>query len=290
MLNTSPNSYHMKNPSLSKKVSLILLGLLTILLRYPTTPAPTGTDNFYYISMAQTILLDGEISWAKDILSLYGLFPGTSPLGATLMATTICSITGLSIIQYTFLHGFLLSLISSYGFFMLTGEFTENHRSRWFATLCFALAPRFLTFSIWRISLRYTLISLLPFFVWLLLRLTNSKYGRHPSRIIFLLLLLTLVLPSLHRMGLLIPGIIIAFLLSSFLYYWQESATNRERAGRQALLFLCFISAYLFYLQYLDFSPYNPDDELLGVYLFSGYGVFSSLANLGVYSNILQLH
>ena len=164
MLNTSPNSHHMKNQSLSKKVSLILLGLLTILLRYPTTPAPTGTDNFYYISMAQTILLDGEISWAKDILSLYGLFPGTSPLGATLMATMICSITGLSIIQYTFLHGFLLSLISSYGFFMLTGEFTENHRSRWFATLCFALAPRFLTFSIWRISLRYTLISLLPFF------------------------------------------------------------------------------------------------------------------------------
>ena len=117
MLNTSPNSYHMKNSSLSKKVSLILLGLLTILIRYPTTPAPTGTDNFYYISMAQTILIDGEISWAKDILSLYGLFPGTSPLGATLMATTICSITGLSIIQYTYLHGFLLSLMSSYGIF-----------------------------------------------------------------------------------------------------------------------------------------------------------------------------
>ena len=283
MLNTSPNSHHMKNPSLSKKASLILLGLLTILLRYPTTPAPTGTDNFYYISMAQTILFDGEISWAKDILSLYGLFPGTSPLGATLMATTICSITGLSIIQYTFLHGFLLSLISSYGFFMLTGEFTENHRSRWFATLCFALAPRFLTFSIWRISLRYTLIALLPFFVWLFLRLTNSKYGRHPSRIIFLLLLLTLILPSLHRMGFLLPGILIAFILSSILYYWQESATNRERAGRQALLLLLFISAYLFYLQYFDFSPYSPDDELLGVYLFSGYGVFSSIVNLCVY-------
>ena len=218
MLNTSPNSYHMKNPSLSKKVSLILLGLLTILLRYPATPAPTGTDNFYYISMAQTILIDGEISLAKNILSLYGLFPGTDPLGATITVTTICSITGLSVIEYTFVHGFLLSLISSYGFFMLTGEFTENYRSRWFATLCFTLAPRFLTFSIWRISLRYTLIALLPFFVWLLLRLVNSKYGRHPSRILFLLSLLVLILPSLHRMGLLFPGIILAFILSVILY------------------------------------------------------------------------
>ena len=283
MLNTSPNSYYMKNPSLSKKSSLILLGLLTTVIRYPLTPAPTGTDNFYYISMAQTILIDGQISWAKNILSLYGLFPGTTPLGATMMATTICTITGLSIIQYTFIHGFLLSLISSYGFFMLTGEFTKNHRSRWFATLCFTLAPRFLTFSIWRFSLRYTLIALLPFLVWLLLRITNSKYGRHPLRIIFLLFLLVLILPSLHRMGLLFPGIILAFIFSSILYYWQESATNRERAGRQVLLFLFFISAYLFYIQYLDFSPYSPDDEILRVYLFSGYGVFSSLANLCTY-------
>ena len=273
----------MKRPSLSKKSSLIFLGLLTILLRYPTTPAPTGTDNFYYISMAQTILTNGEIFWAENLLSLYGLFPGTTPLGATILATTLCSVTGLSIFQYIFFNGFLLSLLSTYGFFMLTGEFTNNHRSRLFATICFSLAPRFLTFSIWRFSLRYALIALLPFFVWLLLRLANFKYGRHPSRLIFLLSFLILILPSLHRMGLLFPGIIIAFILSTILHYWQESATNRERAGRQVLIFLFFISIYLFYLQYLDFSPYSPDDELLGVYLFSGYGILSSLANLVVY-------
>jgi hypothetical protein len=94
---------------------------------------------------------------------------------------------------------------------------------------------------------------------------------------------MVIILPSLHRMGLLFPGFLLAFLLSTILHIWQESATNRERAGRQALLFLFFVSTYFFYLQYLDFSPYSPDDELLGVYLFSGYGLFSSLANLGVY-------
>ncbi len=273
----------MKDSSRSKKSSLILLGFLTILLRYPTTPSPTGTDNFYYISMVNSILSHGEIFWAEHLLSLYGLFPGTSPLGASILATTICTVTGLSIHQYLIVHSLSLSLISTFGFFMLTGEFTENHRSRWFATLCFSFAPRFLTFSIWRFSLRFTLIALLPFFIWLLLRLANSKYGRNPSRYLFLLSFMIIILPSLHRMGLLFPGFLLAFLLSSILYFWQESATNRERAGRQVLLFLLFISIYLFYLQYLDFSPYNPDDELLGVYLFSGYGVFSSLANLSVY-------
>ena len=273
----------MKNPSLCKKNSLILLGFLTILLHYPSTPGPTGTDNFYYITLAQAILSNGEIIWAKSLLSFYGLFPGTTPIGATMIATTICTVTGLTIHQYVFLHGFILSLISTFGFFMLTGEITDNYRSRWFSTLCFSLAPRFITFSLWRFSLRFTLIALLPFFVWLLLRLVNSKYGRHPSKIIILLSFIVVILPSLHRMGLLFPGIFLAFALSLILYYWQENATNRERAGRQALLFLLFLSTYLFYVQYLDFSPYSPDDELLGVYLFSGYGVISSIANLGVY-------
>ena len=273
----------MKSLSLSKKSSLVLLALLTFLLRYPITPSPTGTDNFYYITMVQAILSHGQIFWAENILSFYGLFPGTSPLGAPILATTICSVTGLSIHQYQLIHSITLSLLSTFGFFMLTGEFTENYRSRWFAALCFSFAPRFLTFTIWRFSLRFTFIALLPFFIWLLLRLTNSKYGRHPSKIIFLLVTLMIILPSLHRMALLLPGMLLAFLVSTILYYWQETATNRERAGRQALLFLVFVSSYLFYLQYLDFSPYSPDDELVGAYLFSGYGALSSIANLVVY-------
>jgi len=273
----------MKSLSLTKKSSLLLLALLTLLLRYPVTPSPTGTDNFYYISMIQAILSNGQIFWAENLLSFYGLFPGTSPLGAPILATTICSVTGLSVHQYQLVHSITLSLISTFGFFMLTGEFTENYRSRWFAALCFSFAPRFLTFSIWRFSLRFTFIALLPFFIWLLLRLSNSKYGRHPSKIIFLLVTLTIILPSLHRMALLLPGMFLAFFVSIILHYWQETATNRERAGRQALLFLFFISSYLFYLQYLDFSPYSPDDELFGVYLFSGYGALSSIANLALY-------
>ena len=46
---------------------------------------------------------------------------------------------------------------------------------------------------------------------------------------------------------------------------------------------MIFLLGYLFFLQYLDFSPYSPDDELVGSYLFSGAGVFTSLANLAVY-------
>lgn len=273
----------MKSPTLSSKSSLFLLGFLTILLRYPITPTPTGTDNFYYISMAKSIILSGQIAWAENILSLYGLFPGTTPLGPTLLGSTITSVTGLSIYEYILIHTVSFSLISTFGFFMLTGELTNNFRSRWFATLCFSFAPRFLTFSMWRISLRFSFIALLPFFIWLLLRLSHTKYGRYPLRIVSLIIIVGLIFPSLHRMALLFPGILLAFVMSILCYYWQENATNRERAGRQVLGFLLFLSAYLFYLQYLDFSPYSPDDEILGVYFFSGSGIFSSILNLLMY-------
>jgi len=71
--------------------------------------------------------------------------------------------------------------------------------------------------------------------------------------------------------------------MAHVLFYWQENATNRERAGRQTLGLLIFLLGYLFFLQYLDFSPYSPDDELVGAYLFSGIGASTSLANLAVY-------
>ena len=273
----------MKSPTLSSKSSLFLLGFLTILLRYPITPTPTGTDSFYYISMAKSILLNGQIAWAENISSFYGLFPGTTPLGSTLLASTITSVTGLSIYEYILIHTISLSLISTFGFFMLTGELTENFRSRWFATLCFSFAPRFLTYSMWRISLRFSFIALLPFFIWLLLRLSHSRYGRYPGRILSLLLILSIILPSLHRMALLFPGIILAFIISVLCYYWQEGATNRERAGRQVLAFLLFLSGYFFYLQYLDFSPYSPDDEIIGVYFLNDNGIFSVIFNLVMY-------
>ena len=82
-------------------------------------------------------------------------------------------------------------------------------------------------------------------------------------------------------MAFLFPGMLLALLLAHLLFYWQENATNRERAGRQTLGVLIFLSIYLFYLQYLDFSPYSPDDELIVAYLFSGNGIFSSM--MGIY-------
>ena len=273
----------MKDSKLSKKTSLILLGLLTLVFRFPITESPTGADNFYYISAVKSILNQGEIFWAENLLSFYGLFPGTTPLGSLILGTTIIEVTGLPVHNYHLIHSISLSLISTFGFFLLSGELTTNYKSRWFSSLAFSLAPRFLTFSMWRFSLRFSLIALLPFFVWLLLRLVNKKYGRNPKKLLLLLIIFTLILPSMHRMALLLPGILLSFFISIFLWQWQENALNRERAGRQIFTLILFLGSYLFYLQYLDFSPYSPGDELIGVYYLNDGTILSSIVNLVFY-------
>ena len=92
----------MVGSKLSEKTGLILLGLLVLIFRFPITESPTGSDNFYYISAVKSILNSGSIFWAENVLSFYGLFPGTTPLGGLILATAITEITGLSIHNY---HG-----------------------------------------------------------------------------------------------------------------------------------------------------------------------------------------
>tara|TARA_B100001250_G_scaffold400768_1_gene411734 strand:- start:4144 stop:5730 length:1587 start_codon:yes stop_codon:yes gene_type:complete len=273
----------MKGSKLSQSSGLILLGFLVLSFRFPITESPTGSDNFYYITAVKSILENGEIFWAENVLSFYGLFPGTTPLGSLILGAAITEVTGLSVHNYHLIHSISLSLLSTFGFFLLSGEFTVNYKSRWFSSLAFSIAPRFLTFSIWRFSLRFSLIALLPFFLWALLRIANKKYGRNPKKSFILLMIFTLILPSLHRMGLLLPGIFLSFIISLLLWMWQENALNRERAGRQVFLLISFIACYLFYLQYLDISPYSPDDDLIGVYYLNDGTILSSIVNLTFY-------
>ena len=273
----------MNRVKLSEKTGLILLFLLVLVFRFPITESPTGSDNFFYISAVKSILVHGEIFWAENLATIYGLYPGTTPLGSLILAGTITETTGLSVHNYHLIHSVSLSLLSTFGFFLLTGEFTSNYKSRWFSSLAFSLAPRFLTFTLWRFSLRFSLIALLPIIIWALLRIMNKKYGRHPNKLLILLTLLTLVLPSLHRMGLLLVFFFLSFYLSILFWYWQENALNRERAGRQVFMLILLLAIYLFYLQYLDFSPYSPDEDLIGVYYLNEGTILSTVVNLSFY-------
>ena len=157
----------MKSSSLSQKMGLISLGFLTVSFRYPLIESPVGSDSFVYVSSARAITDVGQIFWAENILSFYGLFPGSIPLGGLILAGAITELTGISIHTYQLIHSILMSFLFTFGFFMVSGEFTTNYKSRWFGSLAFSLAPRLLTITIWRFSLRALLIAFIPILFWL---------------------------------------------------------------------------------------------------------------------------
>ena len=151
----------MERLSPTKKCTLILLVFLSQIFRYPITPSPTATDNFFYITIAKSILDSGQMFWAHESLSLYGLYPGTTPMGSIIVASALTEVTNLSVHDYQLVHSFLFSLVATLSFFMLSGEFSNNYRTRWFSSLCFSLAPLFLSLTLWRLSLRFSFISFL---------------------------------------------------------------------------------------------------------------------------------
>ena len=137
--------------------------------------------------------------------------------------------------------------------------------------------------NIWTFSIRFLLITFLTFFFWTILRFMNKKYSRSSRKFLLLLVVLTMMLPSLHRMGLLFPGFFISFLLAFLFWNWQEKALNRERAGRQIFILLMLLTSYLIYINHLNLSPYSPDKDLFAVYYLNEGDIFSSIINLGFY-------
>ncbi|MDP6236896.1 MAG: hypothetical protein QF459_05150 [Candidatus Poseidoniia archaeon] len=267
----------------ARRMAGLWLVAVTLLLRLPFVPAPTGFDAFLYQLQVRATLDTGALFWATQPASLWGLVPGTIPAGATTIVATGSVLTGLPLQEYLLLHSPLLALLGTAGFWLLAGEVGGGNRGRWLAALAFAVAPRYLQFSHWRISLRYMLVVLLPLFLWLLLRIQHVRYGRHPARLVCLALVLGLLLPTVHRMGLLLPGFLLAFALAWALHHWQEGALDRQRAGRQALLALVFIGSYLFYLAWKGLSPHTPSEGLFEIYLFQGDSLLMQVANLMVH-------
>ncbi|HIN08426.1 MAG TPA: hypothetical protein EYM67_02195, partial [Candidatus Poseidoniales archaeon] len=58
-----------------------LLVAVTLLLRWPLTPRPTGSDSFEYFVQIASLRDAGAMEWLLHPAAYFGLYPGTSPAG-----------------------------------------------------------------------------------------------------------------------------------------------------------------------------------------------------------------
>jgi len=163
------------------RVAGALLVAVTLLLRWPLTPRPTGSDSFEYFVQVASLRDAGAMEWLLHPAAYFGLYPGTSPSGHLVLTAAFEETTGLGFEGSALLLSLAISLLGVAGMWLLAGELGVSPAARWLAALSFAVAPRFFTFALWRLSLRYLMVVLLPLFLWALLRSQHRRYGRHPA-------------------------------------------------------------------------------------------------------------
>ena len=104
------------------RVAGALLVAVTLLLRWPLTPRPTGTDGFHYIALVQALREAGAMEWLLHPAAWFGLYPGTTPAGHLVLTAAFEEITGLSFEGSSLLLSLAISLLGVAGMWLLAGE------------------------------------------------------------------------------------------------------------------------------------------------------------------------
>lgn len=192
----------MKTAKLSKRVVifvLVVLILLNIAIRFPTTPHEIGADSFTMHIYANTIKELDHAPWTFNGLSYFGLYPLSYPTGGPMLLAIVSDLTGMSMEVTIFLISTFLGVISVLMAFMLAGIFLKDGRFKLLVAFGYSTSPLILKFTIWTFSTRGIFLVILPIFLWLFLQYRDrSNYPRHYYDILAMIFLI--ILASVHRM------------------------------------------------------------------------------------------
>ncbi len=197
----------------SRRVNYLLVGfltLLTIVLRYPTTPHETGVDSFFIHTLATNIANDGYAEWILNPLSYFGLYPLSYPSASPFLIAGLSLSSGLPIEAAIFVLSIALGLSGMLSAYVMGREMKDDDLFAFAVAFLYSLAPRFLVFTVWTASSRNLFMALAPLFVWSIIRTYRRRDGKHAG----LLLVFLAALTATHRLTVLLSVAIVAYLLS----------------------------------------------------------------------------
>ena len=214
--------------------------LFSISLRYPKSFLEKGSDSFGNHLISQAVIDNGNDQRVMNILSFFGLFPGSNNMGGSFLLSTFSIMTDMTIHQSIFILPILLSILGSFSMFLFTRETTLNVTICIFAVLLFSTSRYYLAFTEFTYSYRMVYLSLLPVFLFLFIKLFKLKFRAHGFWII--ILFLSIALFSIHRMAYL-NGLLV---LSVIFYYISEVFFRRIKTTNNLLsssIIICLLIA-----------------------------------------------
>lgn len=241
----------MKFSNLTKSFFMLSGIFLNIVFRWPKHGHEIGMDSFFIHSLSNSISHHGRANWIANPYSYLGLTPGTYPSGVPYLLSGLSQLSGCTLEMTILLFSCFLGVFGFFTSYLLARLFFTDDRICLLLAFAFSTAPIFISFTIWTTSTRALFVTLLPIFLYLLIRTIKKQ----DIRLVILIIVLFIVEYSIHHMGVLLVGVVVTFLFSKFVFY--KIVKVNKIILRTALFVILSISLFFLYLQVTNFWIYK---------------------------------
>ncbi|MBA3044784.1 MAG: hypothetical protein FP824_01070 [Euryarchaeota archaeon] len=198
---------------------LLTLIILSIALRYPTTPHQLGADGYFNNAMAKFIIDDGYAKWILTPFSYLGLGPFAYPAAMHFFVATIAQLGNIPIEEAVLYLNLMLGVCGVLFSFLMVRELTNNRMIALLASFFFSTSPEFLRLTNWNGSSRSMVMVFFLLLIFLLFRTQYAKRSESHSHYIetiitFLTLILLLIIGTMHRMWIFSIFILIGYAMA----------------------------------------------------------------------------
>ncbi|MFX0205718.1 MAG: hypothetical protein ACFFDT_06995 [Candidatus Hodarchaeota archaeon] len=240
---------------LPRKVNYCLLAamvLITIIFRYPLgVEHEMGSDTTFIHTMANSISQDHQAKWILHPTSIFGLYALSYPSAAPFMLSSGYQVANISIEGMILILGLLFAIVGVLSAYLVSKQIKDDDIFAHSIALLFTLAPFYIKDTTWVASSRGFVVAVLPIVLLFLIKHMKTKDARY----LILSFSMFLVMGSLHRMGLLVVFIFVAYLLAIPLHAVTQrlrfSLIRFEKPLRYALVILALIAFLtIFYIQF----------------------------------------
>ena len=237
----------------SRLLLCLFIFCYSLILRYPTTPYPVGSDSYVYSALTSSMIENGNLRWFYTPISYFGLYPDSTPAGNMALYGSIAIITGLELNNVIFLLSSFIGTFAFMNMYLFTRELKfGNALFPFLVAITFSTSKMFLDFTTWTISTRALALSLIPLFLLFLLKIFSA--GKFNYSFLFLSIFLAFSLITIHRLIFLVPLLVLSLFISFFIKKHSDNYQINER--QKIVLVFCYLIIFfiaLIYPYYFNF-------------------------------------
>lgn len=190
----------------------ILLFLLNIILRLPTTPHEIGWDSFAIHTTANTVSEFGSAKWWLNLSSVFGFYPYSYASAVPFLLSGISQLALMEMELTILIFCILIGILSALTAYLMANSIFEDQLFAFIVAFLYSTSSGILYFTTWTVSTRGLFIVLLPLFYYLLLK------SRQSVKYMFLLVPLYIFLMAVHKLFFFLAIPVIALLLSGLIF------------------------------------------------------------------------